>query len=314
MVLHEGRVTLVLGSGGARGLAHIGVIRCMEENQIPVDSIVGTSIGAVIGGLYAAGVSPRAMEQIVRSVDRLTVAGMLMPGLSASGIAGSRRMRRFLTTLVGEQRIEDLEIPFRSVATDLMSGEEVIFDSGPLVDAMLASSAIPGLFHPVLHDGRYLVDGGLCNPLPISVALRSSEAPCIAVNVAPNPERLRKRIQQRSRKQGSRTRPMLPAWFLDVLESRSSRFSMTRLRKRLPAARKQRDPYSPSALRVSLQSIAISAHNLVQQQLRDTQPDLLISPHIEDFDMLEFYKGAEIMRSGYVAARSAVPEMRSLLR
>jgi NTE family protein len=308
------KITLVLGSGGARGLAHIGVIRSLEENQIPIHSIVGTSIGAVIGGLYAAGVTVREMEQIVRSVDRLTVAGMLMPGLSATGISASKRMRRFIASLIGDRRIEDLTIPFCAVATDLITGEEVGFERGPLVDALLASSAIPGMFQPVIHEGRYLVDGGLSNPLPISVALQSAGAVCIAVNAAPNPDRLRKRIQQKLRREPRSARPVLPAWFVDVLQARKRRLAIAGLRKRSPAVTKLRDEYSPTALRVSLQSIAISAHNLIQQQLKHTQPDLLISPRIEDFDMLEFYKGVEIMRCGYAATRAVIPEVRALLR
>jgi NTE family protein len=314
MALRDNHITLVLGSGGARGLAHIGVIRCLEENQVPIDTIVGTSIGAVIGGAYAAGVTSFALEQLVRSVDKLKVAGMLMPGWSASGVVRSRRIRRLITGLVGEQRIEDLGIPFRAVATDLITGEEVVFDRGPLVEAILASSAIPGLFQPVIHEGRYLVDGGLCNPLPISVALQLPEAFCIAVNVAPNPDRMRRRMQQKSRREGVGKRPAMPAWIVDALQTRTRSFPMNRLRKSARVSKRLREPYSPSALRVSLQSIAISAHNLIMQQLKGTQPDLLISPPIEDFDMLEFYKGVEIMKCGYTAARSMMPEIRSMMR
>jgi NTE family protein len=170
------------------------------------------------------------------------------------------------------------------------------------------------MFQPVIHEGRYLVDGGLSNPLPISIALQSAGAVCIAVNAAPNPDRMRKRIHQKLRREPRSARPVLPAWFVDVLQARKRRLAIAGFRKRSPAVTKLRGEYSPTALRVSLQAIAISAHNLIQQQLKHTQPDLLISPRIEDFDMLEFYKGVEIMRCGYAATRAVIPDVRALLR
>jgi len=313
MALRKNQFALVLGSGGARGLAHIGVIKCLEENHIPIHFVVGTSIGAFIGGVYASGINARVMEEVVCSMDKITMAKILMPKFSASGIVNNARVKKFITKLIGEKRIEKLPIEFRAVSTDLITGEEVVFDKGLLVDAILASIAIPALFQPVYHQGRYLVDGGLCNPLPISVAHRVHDQYSIAVNVSPNPERIRKRIQKKTNDKDRRKKNTQPLWLFNLLKERGYTFSMDTFKIPSFGTTKRHDIYFPSALRVTLQSISISAHNLILQHLKQDQPDVLISPKIEEYDMLEFYKGAEIIRCGYDAAKSALPKIHSLL-
>jgi NTE family protein len=202
---------------------------------------------------------------------------------------------------------------FRAVATDLVTGEEVVCDKGPLADAILASIAIPVVFHPVYHQGHYLVDGGLCNPLPISVARRFRAQNIIAVNVSPNPERIRKRIQRKTSEKDIRKKNMLPSWFVNMLQARGYNFSADRSKMSSIGMRTQPDIYLPTVLRVTMQSISISAYNLILQHLKQAQPDVLISPRIEEYDMLEFYKGLNIIQCGYEAAKSAMPEIQSLL-
>jgi NTE family protein len=313
MFFRKNHISLILGGGGARGLAHIGVIKCLEENHIPIHSVVGTSIGALIGGLYVSGINAGAMEEIVLSIDKFAVAKILLPGFSASGIVNNVRVKKYLKKLIGENQIEKLPIVFRAVATDLVTGEEVVFDKGLLIDAILASIAIPAVFRPVYYQGRYLVDGGLCNPLPISVAQTLPIKHSIAVNVSPDPQRIRKRIQKKTGDKDRGAKNMLPYWMMNILRARGDMFS-TRLSKMSSLRiKKQRDIYLPTMLRVSLQSISISSHNLIAQQLKYAQPDVLISPKIEEYDMLEFYKGRDIIQCGYDVAKLAMPEIRSLL-
>jgi NTE family protein len=305
-------LSLVLGGGGARGLAHIGIIKCLEENRIPIHSVVGTSIGAFIGGLYATGITASAMEEIVRTMDRLAVARILMPGFSASAIINKTRVRRFVTGLVGDKRIEKLPITFRAVSTDLVTGEEVVFDKGPLVDAILASTAFPAIFQPVYNHGRYLVDGGLCNPLPLSVAHQLHAHHVVAVNVSPNPERLRKRIQKKTSQKDARLRNTLPAWLSRLQRARDNTRAIDVFKIPTLRGNSRHGVYFPTVLRVTLQSISIGAHNLISQHLRQFPPDILIAPRIEEYDMLEFYRGAEIIQCGYDAAAAALPEIQAL--
>jgi len=309
MPMTNSAIALVLGGGGARGLAHIGVLRWLEDKSVPLDAIVGTSIGALIGGLYAAGTGVAEMEAVLRKTDKLTVAKIIRPGFSASGIIDNDRVRKFLKSFVADVTIEKLPLPFRAVATDLISGEEIVFDKGPLAEAILASIAIPALFRPVYHNGRYLVDGGLSNPLPVSIARRISSAPSVAVNVSPSPESISRLIQNgkgRAKKQFER---LAPAWLSDVLLEKGLLGPQTDL-KAAEEGRKKPSFHSPTLLQVVLQSISISTYNLIVQRLQNAGPGVLVSPKVEEFGILEFYKGEEIMRRGY----EAVEECRSAVR
>lgn len=305
-------IALVLGGGGARGLAHIGVLRWLEEESVPLEAIVGTSIGALIGGLYAAGTGVAEMEAVLKKTDKLTVTKILRPGFSASGIIDNNRVRKFLRSFVGETTIEKLPIPFRAVATDLISGEEIVFDKGPLAEAILASIAIPALFMPVYHEGRFLVDGGLSNPLPVSIARRVSTAPCIAVNVSPNPESVGRPLQEGRGWTRKQFEKLAPAWLSDVLMEKGLSISGPALKAEKGGPKKP-SYRLPTLLQVVLQSISISTYNLIVLGLRNAPPRVLLSPEVEEFGILEFHKGGEIMRRGYDAAEMSKPEIRSIL-
>ena len=305
---HKRQIALVLGGGGARGLAHIGVIKALEENNIPIELITGTSIGALIGGLYASGKDVKTMGNIVSEVDKIMVAKILMPKLFAPGFIDNKKVIDFIKELVGDVKIENLKIPFAAVATDLITGEEVIFDKGLLTDAIMASIAIPTIFQPVFLNDRYLIDGGLSNPLPISVAKEMGAYKIIAANVSPNPQRITKKNKSKKTEELKLLIKKLPALFTNLLNENKQ----SSLDKKLSDSVNQR-VYSPSILNVFLQSISISTNNLITQHLRYAKPDILISPKIEDYDMLEFYKGREIIKCGYDAALKALPEIKSCI-
>ena len=309
----EPHIALVLGSGGARGLAHIGVLKCLEEHHIPIHSIAGTSIGALVGGLYASGIDAEAMEEVVNSIDKFAMAKIFMPKLSTAGIVDTVRVKKFIQKFVGEKRIEKLPVEFRAVSTDLITGEEVVFDKGLVVDAILASIAIPALFHPFYYQGRYLVDGGLCNPLPVSVAHRMQTQYSIAVNVSPKPERIRKKIQKKTIGKDARTKNVQPLWLSSLLREHGYTLALDTLKMPSLGRKKRHGEQFPSVLRVTLQSISISAYNLIAQHMKQAQPDVLITPRIQEYDMLEFYKGVEIIQCGYDAAVAAMPKIQTLL-
>lgn len=305
-------VALALGSGGARGLAHIGVIKVLEENKVPINLVTGTSIGALIGGVYASGKDINSLENIVQDVNKVMVAKLLIPKLFSSGFADNKRIIDFIKTLVGNVKIENLKIPFAAVATDFITGEEVIIDKGPLVDAIMASIAIPTIFQPVHLNGLYLIDGGMSNPLPISIAKEMGARKIIAVNVSPNPKRFTKVNRKRRTDEVKILLKKLPA-YLSNLRNDGKR------QKPIPDSFETIDKdkvlqsYSPTIFNVFMQSISISTNNLIKQQLRNARPDVLITPHIEDYDLLEFYKGPEIIKCGYDEALKSLPDIKSLL-
>lgn len=176
-------VSLVLGSGGARGLAHIGVIQWLTENDYEIRSVSGSSIGALIGGIYAAG-KLDVYARWVRALERMQVLRLLDLSFSGAGLFKGERIVAVLRELIGEFEIERLPISFTAVATDLESGAEVWLREGRLFDAIRASIATPLIFTPYEHAGRTLLDGGLVNPVPVAPTLADTTELTVAVDLS----------------------------------------------------------------------------------------------------------------------------------
>jgi NTE family protein len=179
---HSTTVSLVLGSGGARGLAHIGVIQWLTENGYNIRSIAGSSFGALVGGIYATD-KLEVYAEWVRALQRMDVLRLLDPAFGRSGLFKGDRIIDVLRELIGDCGIEDLPVSFTAVATDLESGEEVWLREGKLFDAIRASMATPLIFTPFEHDGRHLLDGGLVNPVPMAPTLNDKTDLSVAVNL-----------------------------------------------------------------------------------------------------------------------------------
>lgn len=175
-------VSLVLGSGGARGLAHIGVIQWLTERGYEIRSIAGSSVGALIGGVYAAG-KLDVYAEWVSALERMDVVRLVDLSFGRAGLLKGQRIIRVLRELIGDCAIEELPIAFTAVATDLESGKEVWLRSGKLFDAIRASIAIPLIFTPFHHGGRRLLDGGLVNPIPIAPTLNDPTDLIVAVSL-----------------------------------------------------------------------------------------------------------------------------------
>jgi NTE family protein len=175
-------IALVLGSGGARGLAHIGVIERLLESDYRIDYISGCSMGALVGGIYAAG-KMDVYKEWARGLERRDVLSLLDIAIGRAGLLKGEKVIGVLTELIGDHRIEDLPIGYTAVATDLLEQKEVWLNRGRLFDAIRASIAIPTVFTPHRIRGRLLVDGGLLNPIPIAPALNHETDLIVAVNL-----------------------------------------------------------------------------------------------------------------------------------
>jgi len=180
------RVSLVLGSGGARGLAHIGVIRELESRGFQIASISGCSIGALIGGVHAAGKLDE-FESWVRAITRLDMISLLDMSWSADGLVKGDKIIGTLVELVGDRKIEDLPIPYTAIAADIVNEKEVWLRSGRLFDAIRASISLPLFFTPVPYKGNHLIDGGVLNPVPIAPTFNDDTDITIAVNLGGPP-------------------------------------------------------------------------------------------------------------------------------
>ena len=177
------KIGLALGSGGAKGLAHIGVLKALEENNIPIDFIAGSSIGSMVGGFYAAGLSIKEIEEITLSTNWRTVFSTLFEPSFKKGLIGGEKAKSFIEGYINGKDFESCKVPFAAVATDLKTGEVIILDNGKMAPAIRASISIPLVFKPVEINGRVLADGGLSAPVPVEIVRNMGADIVIAVNL-----------------------------------------------------------------------------------------------------------------------------------
>jgi NTE family protein len=181
------KIALVLGGGAARGIAHIGVIRTLEQEKIPIDMIVGTSVGSLIGAIYASDLNSFELEWTAFSFEKESLIDYgIMNAFSGMGLATGDKLEEFVRAKIPTANIENLKLPFAAVATDLNRGTRVVLDRGSVAKAVHASSAIPGVFNPVDHQGKLLVDGGVMDNIPIDVARERGADIVIAVDISEN--------------------------------------------------------------------------------------------------------------------------------
>lgn len=179
-------VGLALGGGYARGLAHIGVLEVFEKEGIPVDMIAGTSIGALVGGLYAREHDAALIKKQALQLDWRAFTSLVDLALPKSGFISGKRVTNLLRRFIGDVQFKDLSIPLACVATDIISGDEVVINEGSVLEAIRASISVPVIFTVVKRHNRYLVDGGLVNPVPVSVVKKMGADFVIAVDVTPD--------------------------------------------------------------------------------------------------------------------------------
>jgi len=298
----SGKVGLALGSGSARGWAHIGVIKALTEAGICVDYVSGTSIGAVVGAVYASG-RIDSFKDVVLQLDWKKIAFLLDVVFPKSGLIDGNKIAEFIRSHVGEKKIENLSLPFCAVSTDLATGKEVIIKDGDIIEAVRASISVPGVFTPIRKNGVILVDGGLVNPVPVSVVRQMGADLVIAVDLnhdivgkkgigktsVPNSGAL---AQGTGTTQGSTKGNRM----LDALNKRLDtldRTALTHIRQWMSM-----DPL-PNIFEVIMSSINIMETQITATRLKADRPDLLIQPHLGHIRFLEFNRAEEAIVAGY---------------
>jgi len=184
-------IGLALGSGAAFGLAHIGVLHVLEREKIPIDIVSGTSIGALIAVMWSIGLGAGEIENISEKLKiKLNIMRLLDFTFPISGILAGKRLKRFLRGILGDRTFDDLKIPVKIIVYDLANREAITIDKGRLLDAVYKSVAVPGIFQPIMEEGRMIVDGGILDPVPVDVLFKSGAKKVIAVNVLPGPKNI----------------------------------------------------------------------------------------------------------------------------
>lgn len=215
------KIGIVLGGGAARGIAHIGVLEILEKEGIPIDVVAGTSAGAVVGAIYASGMSALQMKEVVKGFDWKKRRHLVDLSVPHTGfIRGKHLMQEIQEWMGGDPKFNELKKPFACVACDLMTGEEVVMSRGSVSEAVRASIAIPVIFQAVKRNGRYLIDGGLVNQVPVNVAKAMGADYVIAVNVTPIREhKLKDHLDEKKNPQDeNEPRPNIVSIMLSVID------------------------------------------------------------------------------------------------
>lgn len=267
------KIGLALGSGAAKGMAHIGVLKALNEAKIPIDFIAGTSMGALVGACYAVDGELAVLEEMALSYNLRKLTRLLDPKFTfiRVGLLKGSRVEDFLKPLIGDIDFKRCKIPFSAVAAELQTGSEVILNSGSLLKAVRASISIPVVFVPVNYDGVYLVDGGVINPVPADVVRSMGATYTIAVNVLNNPQQRR-------------------------------RLGLTGSKGSLKA---------PSLMNALVQSLYIMEYEMVRASI--LKADILIEPDVSNIEPYEFYRGSDAIEAGYNATQAVMPEIIKLL-
>ncbi len=307
------KLGLALGSGAARGLAHIGVLKVLEEADIPVDIITGTSMGAFIGAMYAAGVPVTQMEQVALEIDWLSMARLLDPVVPTSGFSDGKKLVSFMAELLPARDFKDLRLPLAVTATDINTGEAIIIKQGDLLEALRASLAFPGIFSPVRFGQRFLVDGGLRNPIPTDVARNLGAEIIIGVCTIPSVNKQTPETFLPTRHSGS-----------EAISRWRDFFNTRKIEQAFRSAIGQESDESsgdvadnlkaPNIFRVFAQSVAIMENVINELHLRQNPHDLIIRPALEGITLLEFHRAKEVISAGEAATRAVLPEIEYLLK
>ncbi|AZO63460.1 MAG: patatin family protein [Mesorhizobium sp.] len=283
-------ISLALGGGCARGWAHIGVLRALDEAGIEVSMIAGTSIGALVGGCYLAGKLDE-LEEFARSLTKRRLFGLLDLNLRGSGLFGGMKLDARLREHVDGIRFEELSKPFVAVASEIRTGHEIWLSKGSLITAMRASYALPGVFEPVNCNGRVLVDGALVNPVPVSVCRAYEQPLVVAVNLHYD---LFGRAAVIKHSAGEL-----------VIENDAPR----------PGQVNPQHP--PHQTRLGITGVMVEAFNIIQDRISRARlagdpPDMSLQPKLSHIGLTEFHRADEAIRIGYQATMSQISELRRL--
>ena len=302
------RIGLALGSGSARGWAHIGIIESLVEAGIEADIVCGTSIGSLVGAAYVAGCL-KELRQWAETATWREIVGLMDVRLSGGGLINGKQVVSFLRGLGVEEPIESYTKRYAAIATDLVSGREIWLEFGPIHEAVRASIALPGILSPATIGGKWLVDGGLSNPVPVSVCRALGAEVIIAVNL--NGDLLGRRFA---------SEPSAEA----TLPSRVPSDFLNRVLKELPAPLREQvtqiapqllpqGPSTPGYFDVLANCINIMQDHITRARLAGEPPHVMLAPRLRDIGLMEFNRAKEAIAEGRYCVEQALPMLRHYL-
>ena len=303
------KIGLALGSGVARGWAHIGVLRALSKLGIRPDIICGASVGALVGGCHLAGRLDN-LEEWAKSLSRVRMVSYLDLRVRSGGLIGGNRLTQELRKNLGDIKIEDLSCPFAAIATDLVTGHEVRLTKGDLAEALRASFSLPGVFPPVRLDGRWLIDGALVDPVPVTACRAMGAEMVIAVNLNGD-------IIGKTRRPGSSIPTAAGFDLLQYVEENEAAQPGIFNFGKIGAMTKQifrRDYEGPSLFGVMVASLNILQDRITRSRLAGDPPDVQITPRLGHIGLLEFDRAEEAIAEGENAVMRVRTEISDAFR
>ncbi len=318
------KIGLVLGSGAARGLAHIGVLKALGEENIAVDVIAGSSMGALVGACFAREAKITELEEVVLKTDWKQLLRLSDPNLAfmLKGFIHGRKVEELLKVIIGDVEFKDLKIPLAVAATDINTGEEVIIKEGSVAEAVRASISIPVIFMPVKIGNRFLMDGGIVNPVPVNAAKDMGAEFVIACNVILKPQE-RKYSGSMKKQKPPLTLPKvkIKTTVLSELNIKIDKllqenkakiqdfqkFIKSKVHKNIPGI----DPNTPGIFDTILGAIYAMEYEIAQIKIKEA--DVIITPDTAGIAALEFYRGEEVISKGYEAVKNVLPHIQKLM-
>jgi len=299
------QIGLALGSGAARGWAHVGVLEALSEMGIEPDIVCGTSMGALVGAAYASG-RLAALKDWASGLTWRRVVGLLDIQFLGGGLIEGEEVVALLEKLGIDQPIEELPKPFATVGTSLVTGREVWFRRGPITEAVRGSIGIPGIFKPMRHGDDWMVDGGLVNPVPVSLCRALGADIIIAVNL--NNDLVGRRFHVHDAPAEQRTMPAPPEFVQRVLDQvpQGWRAHVEEIAPRLLASQ----AISPAYFEVLLNSLNIMQDQITRSRLAGEPPHVILAPRLSQIEAFEFHRAAEIISEGRRTVEEALPHIR----
>lgn len=297
------KIGIALGGGVARGFAHIGALRALNRHGIKPNIIAGTSIGALVGGCYLAGKLDE-LEDWALSLNRRKVFGYMDFRVRSAGLIGGNKLENLMYHYFEDMQVDDLDHPFIAIATDMVTGHEVWLRRGKLIDVMRASFALPGVFPPVELNHRFLIDGALVNPVPVSVCQALGARITIAIDL--NADMIGK-----AAKPGDNFQTVVG---FDVFDDKAvSNEDQKKFKSAISRRLFRRQENQPSLFGVMVSSLNIIQDRLTRSRLAGDPPDVHVKPHIGHIGLLEFERAAELIAEGEASVERSIDDIRAAM-
>ena len=335
-------IGLALGGGGARGWAHIGVLRALEEHDIAIECLAGTSIGALVGAIYLRDQLHR-LEEFADDMGMDNLMSLMDVSFPGLGLVDGQRIRDFLSGYLVDATFEDCPMPFRCVATNFLSKQEVVFESGSLVDAVRASISMPGVFVPCKHEDAYLVDGGVVNPVPVNVVKAMGAEVIVAVNLNHDPKTIKGTSEQDAKDSDTRLnagetqaagdgdgeQQVASSSKADQppVDSPQNQDKQTfaqglvnRYENLKDVLQDQVDDWIPDPeTGMNIFDVLGNSINMMEQQvthmrLQSEAPHILIEPDLMEYGIFDFQQAKPMIQRGYDAAMAKMEDIRTKIQ